>query len=63
MRQQALEWLRADLALHAKALDSREGNDRQQALVKLQHWLRNPDLACVRRRLWPSWRERNGNCG
>jgi hypothetical protein len=47
LRQQALDWLRADLARHAKALKSRDPKDRQPVLTQLRHWLVDPDLAGV----------------
>ena len=46
--QQALAWLRADLARHADALKSGKPKQRQFALTQLRHWLVDPDLAGVR---------------
>jgi tetratricopeptide (TPR) repeat protein/tRNA A-37 threonylcarbamoyl transferase component Bud32 len=47
-RQQALAWLRADLALWAKQLDG--GQPQARALVQkvIRHWQGNPDLAGLR---------------
>jgi serine/threonine-protein kinase len=43
LRAQALDWLRADLALRAKQVDS-----DAEARQKLRYWLADPDLAGVR---------------
>jgi tetratricopeptide (TPR) repeat protein len=48
MRQQAQEWLKADLALWDKRLD--EAKSRETARRTLQHWLADPELALVRDR-------------
>ncbi len=48
LRQQALHWLRADLARNAEALKGQDPKDRRPALTQLQHWLVDPDLAGVR---------------
>jgi serine/threonine-protein kinase len=47
-RQQAREWLRADLAVWAKALASGHGAARARAKKMLTHWLVDPDLAGLR---------------
>jgi hypothetical protein len=48
LRQQALGWLRADLALWGKQVES--GTPQQRATVQqsLQHWQNDTDLAGVR---------------
>jgi hypothetical protein len=47
LRKQALDWLRADLALRTKQLESGPPADRaaQQAL---RHWQKDPDVAGIR---------------
>jgi tetratricopeptide (TPR) repeat protein/tRNA A-37 threonylcarbamoyl transferase component Bud32 len=47
LRRQALDWLRADLAVYAKLAD---GNDaaKQLARQRLVHWQTDADLVCVR---------------
>jgi tetratricopeptide (TPR) repeat protein/tRNA A-37 threonylcarbamoyl transferase component Bud32 len=47
-RQQARDWLRADLKLWAKELDNDKLDVRDLLGRVLQHWQRNPDLAGVR---------------
>jgi tetratricopeptide (TPR) repeat protein len=47
-RKQALEWLKADLTLHAKQLETGKPEDRAEVLKTLQHWQADPDLAGVR---------------
>lgn len=47
-RQQALEWLRADLARYAELLPRAPADARAQSLGQLQNWQRDPDLAGVR---------------
>jgi serine/threonine-protein kinase len=47
-RQQAIEWLRADLALWASALDSRSQAARACVRKMLMQWQVDPDLAGVR---------------
>jgi hypothetical protein len=47
-RQQALDWLRADLALRAKQVAGDQPKDRDAAQRALQHWLQDPDFAGVR---------------
>jgi hypothetical protein len=48
LRQQALGWLRADLARNAEALKSHDPKVRQPALMQLPHWFVDPDLVGVR---------------
>jgi tetratricopeptide (TPR) repeat protein len=48
LRQQALDWLRADLALHTKQLASGQAADRAKVQKKLQHWQKDTDLAGIR---------------
>jgi hypothetical protein len=47
-RGQARQWLRADLALHAKRLESGTPADRTEVQQKMQRWLADPHLAGVR---------------
>jgi tetratricopeptide (TPR) repeat protein/serine/threonine protein kinase len=48
LRQQALDWLRADLNLWRKRLDSDTPEDRQAARTVLQHWQKEIALVSVR---------------
>jgi tetratricopeptide (TPR) repeat protein/tRNA A-37 threonylcarbamoyl transferase component Bud32 len=48
LRQQALDWLRADLALCRKRLADATPAERQATRKMLQHWQRDTDLASVR---------------
>ena len=48
LRQQALAWLRADLALWAKDVEGGKPADRGAAQRTLRHWQRDTDLAGVR---------------
>jgi len=48
LRQQALDWLRADLALRQKQLQSFWPGEANKARVALRHWQQDPDLAAVR---------------
>src|SRR5262249_43430121 len=48
MRQKALGWLRADLALRTKQLESGKPADRKEAQGLLQAWLQDPDFAGLR---------------
>jgi serine/threonine-protein kinase len=50
LRGQALTWLKADLALRAKQVQSDNPPDRQAAQETLKHWQQDPDLAGVRER-------------
>jgi serine/threonine-protein kinase len=47
-RQQALDWLRADLAARAKQLGSGKPADRADVQAQLRHWQRDADLAGLR---------------
>jgi serine/threonine-protein kinase len=47
-RQQALNWLRADLALWNKTLASGQPQDRARVRRTMQHWQRDFDLAGIR---------------
>jgi tetratricopeptide (TPR) repeat protein len=47
-RRQALDWLRADLSLWAKRLESGQPADRAEVQKSLRHWQRDPDLAGLR---------------
>jgi hypothetical protein len=48
MRQQALAWLRAELAVRAEKATSGQSADREAAASEFSHWLRDGDLAGVR---------------
>jgi superkiller protein 3 len=47
-RRQAGQWLRADLVLHAKRLESGHPADRTEVQQNMRHWLSDPDLVGVR---------------
>jgi serine/threonine-protein kinase len=47
-RKQALDWLRADLALHTKQLESDRSAERTAAQDKLRQWQQDSDLAGLR---------------
>jgi serine/threonine-protein kinase len=47
-RQQALTWLRADLVLWAKHIESGKPEDRSATRQALRQWQRSPDLAGIR---------------
>ena len=47
-RQQALDWLRADLALWTKVGNGTDRQGRAVTAQVLQHWKKDPDLAGVR---------------
>jgi hypothetical protein len=48
MRKQALDWLRADLVLRGKQIQSGLPADRTAALQALRHWQQDSDLAGIR---------------
>jgi hypothetical protein len=48
LRQQAFDWLRADLVLHGKQLESGNPADRAAERQALSHWQKDPDLAGIR---------------
>jgi serine/threonine-protein kinase len=48
LRNQALDWLRADLAVWARQAASDKETDRAQVRQMLAHWQRDPDLAGLR---------------
>jgi tetratricopeptide (TPR) repeat protein len=48
LRQQALDWLRADLALRSKQLETGSTADPAAAQQALRHWQQDPDLAGIR---------------
>jgi eukaryotic-like serine/threonine-protein kinase len=48
LRQQALDWLRADLALYTNQLESGKPADRAEAQRHLRHWQKDTDLAGIR---------------
>jgi hypothetical protein len=49
LRQQALTWLRADLALRSRQRTGDNPKERAKARAALQSWRHDPDLADVRR--------------
>ena len=48
LRKQALDWLRADLALWTKQLEGGRSADRAALLRMMRHWQRDTDLAGIR---------------
>jgi serine/threonine protein kinase/tetratricopeptide (TPR) repeat protein len=48
LRRQALEWLRADLAVWANRMHSGKADDRAAGQQALRHWQLNPDFVGVR---------------
>lgn len=48
MRKLALDWLRADLRLRAKQLESDKPADHSDVLRSLRHWQKDSDLAGLR---------------
>jgi hypothetical protein len=48
LRQQALDWLRADLALRTRRLESGKPADRAAVQQALRHWQQDSDLAGIR---------------
>jgi serine/threonine-protein kinase len=48
LRKQALDWLRADLALHTKQLETGQAADRAAAQRALRRWQQDPELAGLR---------------
>jgi hypothetical protein len=48
LRQQALDWLRADLALRGKQLESGQPADRATVQQALRHWHQDTDLVAIR---------------
>ena len=48
LREQAIDWLRADLVLHTKQLDTGRTAERAAVQRALKHWQEDPDLAGVR---------------
>jgi tetratricopeptide (TPR) repeat protein len=48
LRQQALDWLRADLALRSRQLETGPTADPAAAQQALRHWQEDPDLADIR---------------
>ncbi len=48
LRQQALDWLKADLALRAKQLETGKPADRAAVQPALRHWQQDPDLIAIR---------------
>jgi serine/threonine-protein kinase len=48
LRNQALDWLRADLVLYRKQLDSGNTAGRAAVAAKMKHWRQEDDLAGVR---------------
>ncbi len=48
LRKQALDWLRADLALRIKQLESGKPADRAEVQQTMRHWQKDTDLAGIR---------------
>jgi Flp pilus assembly protein TadD len=48
LREQALGWLRADLAARGKVLEGGDANARQTLIKTLDHWKKDTDLAGIR---------------
>jgi serine/threonine-protein kinase len=48
LRQQALAWLRADLALHTRQLESGQPGTHTEVQRVLRHWRKDTDLAGIR---------------
>jgi len=48
LRQQSLDWLRADLVLRTRQLESDRPADRAEVQVKLRHWQKDRALADIR---------------
>jgi serine/threonine protein kinase/Flp pilus assembly protein TadD len=48
LRGQALDWLKGDLALHAKQLTSGQPANRAEVQARLRYWLADADFAGVR---------------
>ena len=48
LRKQALDWLRADLAMYATRLRGNAAQDRNIVQKSLQHWQRDDDLIGIR---------------
>jgi serine/threonine-protein kinase len=48
LRQQALDWLRADLALRRRQLESGQPADRAEVQQQLKRWQQDTDLAGIR---------------
>jgi hypothetical protein len=48
LRQQALDWLRANLSTLSKGLDKVDARAKATIAQRMQHWRSNPDLAGVR---------------
>jgi Tfp pilus assembly protein PilF len=48
LRQQALAWLRADLAAWSQRLDKEPERSRADVLAQMKHWQQDNDFACVR---------------
>ena len=47
-RRQALDWLRADLAVYAKQLPAANAQDQTKLHKQMEHWLRDDDLIALR---------------
>jgi hypothetical protein len=48
LRQQSLDWLRADLTLYTRQLESGKPADRAEVQRKLKYWEKDRDLAGIR---------------
>ncbi len=47
-RQQALDWLKTDLAAFTKQIQARDSRVDEQVVRQLRHWKHDPDLASIR---------------
>jgi hypothetical protein len=54
-RQQALAWLRTDVALLTRQLDQGTRQARTQVQGLLEHWQQDPDLAGIRDEAGLAW--------
>jgi serine/threonine protein kinase/Flp pilus assembly protein TadD len=48
LRQQALDWLRADLKAYRQAMDKSAGKAGPMIAQRMRHWLQDSDFACLR---------------
>jgi hypothetical protein len=48
LRQQALDWLRADLGAYIRLAENGNRNIHQAVQQRLTHWQENPNLAALR---------------
>ena len=48
LRQQALDWLRADLKAYRQVMEKSAGKAGPEITLQMQHWLKDADFAGVR---------------